>query len=211
MPPDTTIVQRRNQILDLLAAGRTPMSGNQFSAAEFTAAKGEDVVLSNQTTPRWIAPHFVWAVRDELADKLCGEDVPSCDALDLGGLRVTTTLDAGLQKIAEKWVRAAAIVPNRKDMNAAAKALGFKKAEPWMTDLKSKDLHNGALVAVDYETGELVAYVGSADYYAASTQARIPAAVRRRRQRLSPAGFGLQAVQLRGRDRRPDRSPRARC
>ena len=25
-------------------------------------------------TPRWIAPHFVWAVRDELATKLCGAD-----------------------------------------------------------------------------------------------------------------------------------------
>ena len=116
--------------------------------------------------PRWIAPHFVWAVRDELADKLCGVGVPSCDALDLGGLRVTTTLDVGLQKIAEKWVAAAAIVPNKKDMTAAAKALGFKKLQPWMANLKSKDLHNSALVAVDYQTGELVAYVGSADYYA---------------------------------------------
>ena len=72
---------------------------------------------------RWIAPHFVWAVRDELADKLCGVGVPSCDALDLGGLRVTTTLDVGLQKTAEKWVAAAAIVPNKKDMTAAAEAM----------------------------------------------------------------------------------------
>ena len=61
-------------------------------------------------------------------------------------------------------------MPNKKDMTAAAKALGFKKLEPWMANLKSKDLHNSALVAVDYETGELVAYVGSADYYAASTK-----------------------------------------
>jgi hypothetical protein len=72
---------------------------------------------------------------------------------------VTTTLDATLQKTAEKWVRAAAIVPNRKDMTATAKALGFKKVEPWMANLKNKDLHNSALVAVDYETGELVAVV----------------------------------------------------
>ena len=55
-------------------------------------------------------------------------------------------------------------------MTAAAKALGFKKLEPWMANLKNKDLHNGALVAVDYETGELVAYVGSADYYATSSK-----------------------------------------
>jgi membrane peptidoglycan carboxypeptidase len=169
VPRDTTVVQRRNQILELLAAGRTPMSGDQYTAAQFKAAEDEPVVLGSQATPRWIAPHFVWAVRDELATKLCGDE-PTCDALDLGGLRVTTTLDVGLQKIAEKWVQAAAIVPNKKNMTAAAKALGFKKLEPWMANLKSKDLHNGALVAVDYQTGELVAYVGSADYYATSNK-----------------------------------------
>ena len=57
-----------------------------------------------------------------------------------------------------------------KDPTAAAKALGFKKLEPWMANLKNKDLRNSALVAVDYETGELVAYVGSANYYATSTK-----------------------------------------
>jgi membrane peptidoglycan carboxypeptidase len=170
VPASAPVVQRRDQILDLLASGRTPMSGAQYSAAEFTVAKSEDVVLSSQATARWIAPHFVWAVRDELADKLCGVGVPSCDELDLGGLRVTTTLDVNLQKIAEKWVQAAAIVPHAKNPTAAAKALGFKKLEPWMSNLKNKDLRNSALVAVDYETGELVAYVGSANYYAASTK-----------------------------------------
>ncbi len=101
--------------------------------------------------------------------KLCGED-DLCDALDNGGLRVTTTLDAGLQKTAEKWVAAAAIVPRSKTPAAAARALGFKRLEPWMANLRGKDLHNSALVAVDYQTGELVAYVGSADYYATSTK-----------------------------------------
>jgi membrane peptidoglycan carboxypeptidase len=170
VPKETAVVKRRDMILDLLAAGRTPMSGQQYSAADFAAAKDEDVVVSNQTTARWIAPHFVWAVRDELAEKLCGVDTPTCDALERGGLRVTTTLDTDLQKIAEKWVRAAAIVPHAKDPAAAAKALGFKKLEPWMANLRKKDLRNGALVALDYQTGELVAYVGSANYYATSTK-----------------------------------------
>ncbi len=34
-----------------------------------------------------------------------------------------------------------------------------------MRNLVGKDVRNGALVALDYQTGELVAYVGSADYY----------------------------------------------
>jgi len=171
VPASAPIVQRRDQILDLLASGgRTPMSGDRYSPAQFAVAKQEDVVLGSQATANWIAPHFVWAVRDELADKLCGVGIPSCDALNLGGLRITTTLDVGLQKIAEKWVAAAAIVPHAKDPLAAAKALGFKKLQPWMTNLKSKNLRNSALVAVDYQTGELVAYVGSANYYATSTK-----------------------------------------
>ena len=170
VPSDTTIVERRNAILDFLAAGRTPMSGDQYSAADFLAAKGEEVLLANQVTPRWVAPHFVWAVRDELTQRLCGEGVTTCDALERGGLRVTTTLDTTLQRTAEKWVRAAAIVPHAKDPEASAKALGFDKLEPWMANLRDKALRNGALVALDYQTGELVAYVGSASYYSTSTR-----------------------------------------
>ena len=172
VPEDTIVVERRNQILDLLAEGRTPMSKDQYSARDFTAAKNEPVVLASQVTPRWTAPHFVWAVRDELAQRVCGEDI-GCEALNNGGLRVTTTLDVGLQKIAEKWVAAAATVPNTKTVEGsikAAKALGFDKLEPWMRNLRSKDLHNGALVALDYQTGELVAYVGSRNYYGTSSK-----------------------------------------
>ncbi len=134
MPKDAVVVERRNQILELLAQGRTPMSGNQYTSQDFKAAEDEEVKLASQATPRWIAPHFVWAVRDELAQKLCGEDA-SCKALEQGGLRVTTTLDVNLQKIAEKWVAAAATVPNAKTLDGstkAAKALGFKTLEPWM-------------------------------------------------------------------------------
>ena len=170
VPDNTEVVQRRDMILDLLAAGRTPISGSQYSAADFTAAKSEPVKLSSQANANWVAPHFVWAVRDELATKLCGADTATCTKLELGGFRVTTTLDVGLQKIAEKWVRAAAVVPHAKDPAAAAKALGFKGLEPWMANLRSKNLRNGALVAIDYQTGELVAYVGSANYYATSTK-----------------------------------------
>ena len=169
VPADTTIVDRRNTILDFLAAGRTPMSRTEYSPAEFRAARDEQVLLASQVTPRWVAPHFVWAVRDELAERLCQGEA-TCDALDRGGLRVITTLDTGLQRTAEKWVRAAAIVPHAKDPEASARALGFAKLEPWMANLRTKSLRNGALVALDYQTGELVAYVGSASYYSTSTR-----------------------------------------
>ncbi|HET9614521.1 MAG TPA: transglycosylase domain-containing protein, partial [Candidatus Limnocylindrales bacterium] len=166
VPPDARVVVRRNQILDLLAAGRTPLSGSQYSPAQLEAAKNDPVVLTSQATPHWIAPHFVWAVQAELADKLCGPDVPTCDQLEAGGLTITTTLDARLQSIAEKWVEAAAVVPNSGDPVAVAKALQLPGGyAQWMKNLRGKDVHNGAMVAIDYQTGELVAYVGSASYY----------------------------------------------
>jgi peptidoglycan glycosyltransferase len=169
--PESSIIQRRNMILDLLAEGdRTPLTGNDWTASDFKAAKDEEVVLASQARPQWKAPHFVWAVIDELRAKLCGDDTEAtCDALDAGGLRVTTTMDLSLQAVAEKWIKLAARIPHRdRDrQEEAAKALGFDEIPDWVKNLRDKDVHNGALVALDYETGELVAYVGSADYYSA--------------------------------------------
>ncbi|MEK6720017.1 MAG: transglycosylase domain-containing protein [Chloroflexota bacterium] len=163
VPPDSDIVQRRNRVLELMAAGRTPLSGDRHTAADFTAAARERVVLAPQAAEPWTAPHFVWAARAELTERLCGADTSTCPTLERGGFRITTTLDLRLQAIAEKWVMASAIVPHAEDPEAAAAALGIEYAK-WIANLVDKDLHNGALVALDYETGQLVAYVGSADY-----------------------------------------------
>src|SRR5688500_4337529 len=166
VPPDSEIVQRRNQVLELMAdGGRTPISGDEFSRQDFEAAQEEEVVLAPQQTPQWIAPHFVWQVQRELAVKLCGEEAATCEPLENGGLRITTTLDARLQGIAEKWVQAAAYVPNARNPERRAADLGLEYTS-WMQNLRGKNLHNGALVAMDYQTGELVAYVGSRNYYA---------------------------------------------
>ena len=51
----------------------------------------------------------------ELADKLCGEDARRATRSSTAACAVTTTLDVDLQKIAEKWVKAAAVVPNAKN------------------------------------------------------------------------------------------------
>ena len=163
VPPDTEIVQRRNVVLDLMSQDRTPLSTGQFGPEDYAEAKEERVELVEQQDQPWIAQHFVWAVREELALRLCGEDAATCNQLEEGGYRITSTVDLRLQEIAEKWVKAAAIVPKAEDPAAAAEALGLE-LEPWMEALQGKDLHNGALVAMDYQTGELVAYVGSADY-----------------------------------------------
>ncbi|HEX7345188.1 MAG TPA: transglycosylase domain-containing protein, partial [Candidatus Limnocylindrales bacterium] len=166
LDPETKIAQRRDAVLDLMAQGRTPLS--DASPAELEAEKGKPLELARQTAPRWRAPHFVWTVQAELARVICGPDTPTCQRLSEGGLRVTTTLDWRLQQIAEKWVKAAAIAPRNRDPEGYAKRLGFDEYQAWMRKLEDKNVRNGALVAMDYETGDIVAHVGSANYYATS-------------------------------------------
>ena len=61
------------------------MSGDQYTPADFKAAKQTSPSCSAaRRTARWIAPHFVWAVRDELTAKLCGADAETCPALEHG-------------------------------------------------------------------------------------------------------------------------------
>ena len=165
VPADAPIVQRRNQVLDLMSKGRTPLTGDTYTAADFEAAKAEPVVLAPQLPIQWKAPQFVWQVRRELTTRLCGAGAETCPMLERGGLRITTTLDMRLQGIAEKWVKAATTVPHDKNPRAAAKRIGVPYGS-WIENLRNKHLYNGALVALDYQTGELVAYVGSADPYA---------------------------------------------
>ena len=168
LEPDAKIAQRRDTVLGLMAAGRMPISDGAVTDAQLEAEQGQPVELAPQTTPNWTAPHFVWAVQDELARKICGPDTPTCDQLEEGGFRVTTTLDAKLQKMAQDWVRVAVVAPHHGDPARFAKALGFDEYQPWMKNLESKDVRNGALVAIDYQTGEIIAHVGSAGYYSGS-------------------------------------------
>jgi penicillin-binding protein 1A len=121
------------------------------------------VVRAQQGQARWLAPHFIWYVREELRQRLCGE-AETCDALERGGMRVTTTLDWKIQQSGEKWISAAALVPHRANPAASAKALGVPYSA-WLQRLRGQNVWNGALSAIDYERGEIIAYVGSAGYY----------------------------------------------
>jgi membrane peptidoglycan carboxypeptidase len=166
VPEDSPIVQRRNYILGLLAndASRRVLTGDRYTEQDFLDAQKEPVVLYDRGLPPWKAPHFVWFVREQLADALCGPEAETCTQLEQGGFRIVTTLDARIQKIAERWVQAATLVPHRADPESAAAALKVPYTS-WMAKLRSKNVWNGAAAAIDYETGEILAYVGSANYY----------------------------------------------
>lgn len=99
-------------------------------------AQKDKTNFSSQSIGSIKAPHFVMMVKDYLANRY-GEDV-----VEKGGLRVITTLDWPLQELAEKVVKEGA------DRN---------------TQLYQG--RNAALVAQDPKTGQILALVGSKDYF----------------------------------------------
>jgi membrane peptidoglycan carboxypeptidase len=159
VPQDAPPVVRRNWVLENMASSRW----THLTPAEVAAAQREPVVLVGDQTARMYAPHFDWQVRRQL-EQILG----SADAVETGGYKVVTSLDWTMQQAAEKWVSVATIAPNLSPdaMARMLDALSIPAAERgWIQNLRGKDLHNAALVAIDYRTGDVLAYVGSAGYY----------------------------------------------
>ncbi len=169
--PDTSeIVQRRNYILDLMRT-RSPLTGKQHTAAEYEEAKLEPAVIRKQVSATWRAPHFVWQVRDALVTIVCPDHPEDCTEVDTGGYRVETSLNWDMQKITEKWVYVASRAPQSKN---ARKILAQKKIPQkewgWILNLRGRNLHNAAAAVIDYRTGEVLSYAGSASYTAKGTK-----------------------------------------
>jgi membrane peptidoglycan carboxypeptidase len=159
VPSSADPVVRRDWILEGLAtAGRW----TKLTSAQVQAALDEPVVLAGERPIRIPGGHFTWQVRRQL-QAILGPDAD----LQRGGYRVVTTLDWKAQRLAERWLAAAAIAPNlpRSKAGSMLKALKIPSGDRrWITALRGKDLHNAALVALDYRTGDVLAYVGSAGY-----------------------------------------------
>ncbi|HEU4573051.1 MAG TPA: transglycosylase domain-containing protein, partial [Candidatus Limnocylindrales bacterium] len=157
--PTSPPIQRRNYVLDGLRSARW----TKLTPAQINAAEREPVILVGDTPLTYQAPHFMWQVRRQLIS-IFG----NANAVDTGGYRVITTLDMSGQRLAEKWVEAAAIAPNlpRAQRNALLNKLKIPSGDRgWLANLRGKDVHNAALVAIDYTNGDVLAYVGSAGYY----------------------------------------------
>jgi membrane peptidoglycan carboxypeptidase len=166
VPRSAPPVVRRDWILENISGSRWTKLG----ADELTKALDEPVVLAGDEPVHFRAPHFSWQVRRQL-EQILG----SADAIETGGYRVITTLDWRAQQLAEKWMTAAVIMPNVsvKAMTAFLKQQKISRADQrWIRALRGKDLHNAALVALDYTTGDVLAYVGSAGYYRDAMRSR---------------------------------------
>lgn len=89
------------------------------------------------------APHFVFYVKDQLIKKY-GEEM-----VEKGGLRVRTTLDLGLQDVAQASLSAE------------------------VDKLKRADVSNGAALITKPNTGEILAMIGSKDYFDATADGKV--------------------------------------
>jgi 1A family penicillin-binding protein len=107
-----------------------------ITADQYNQAKSEQVTFLPQQVHNIKAPHFVMFIKNYLVQKY-GEDM-----VDNGGLKVITTLNYTMQADAESIVKQYAL-SNTKTYNAS----------------------NAALVAIDPNTGQILAMVGSRDYF----------------------------------------------
>ncbi len=119
-------------------------------------AREEPLQLSSASGPMR-APHYVSYVLAQLEDSLGEEAVHS------GSLQVTTSLDYGLQRLAEDTV----------SRHVA------RLSRQW-PDQPDANVTNGALVALDPMSGDILAMVGSADYFAEEIAGAVNVALARR-------------------------------
>lgn len=147
---------RQLEVLNLMLKHKNQIKGIvEVTPEQIEAAKQEPLTY---VTPSFQikAPHFVFYVQDQVT-KMCEKGLfqpPNglpCDKVVLqGGLRITTTLEMGLQRIGEQTVES--IISNNEARYGG---------------------HDGALVAIRPETGEILTYVGSRDYFRDDIQGQV--------------------------------------
>jgi len=121
-------IQRQHQVLDRM------LQEGFANQEEVEKAKQEKLTFSPPATTIK-APHFALMVRDLLVERYGEEKV------NLGGLRVTTSLDLSLQEYAQASLSAE------------------------IESLKRLRVSNGAALITRPNTGEILAMIGSKDYF----------------------------------------------
>lgn len=115
----------------------------------------ESTPLSYNPTPYPIeAPHFIWIIKDQI-DSLIAEEILSADQ----SLVVRTTLDLDAQHLAEEIVK--------------RRIEGFQDEATAL----SQNVNNAALIALDPQSGEILALVGSVDFFDESIHGALDMAI----------------------------------
>lgn len=130
-------LQRKDYVLYLMRErGWVASDGKRhyLSEEDYEFAKNEELKFETARVPLE-APHFVFYAKQYLVD-LLGEDV-----VEKGGLKVKTSIDLEVQKLAQETVTS--------ELEEVSRSLNI-----W----------NGAMVVLDPKTGQILAMVGSKGY-----------------------------------------------
>jgi membrane peptidoglycan carboxypeptidase len=137
-----------------------------ISKDEAEKAKQEDTLSKIRPFTQPIdSPHFVFYAKEQL-EKLYGKET-----VEQGGLRVYTTLDWEKQRLAEKIV-----------------------AEKIVTIGKDYGAENASLCAIDPKTGEILAMVGSKNYFDRSIDGQVNVTISPRQPGSSFKPFAYAAA-----------------
>ncbi len=132
------VIVRRNEVLDAMLANGyiTPAEHDKAVATTWQQ------MHPSRVTSILKEPQFSFRVEGEAEQILAklGYKNPAHEFRTVG-FQVSTTVDYGLQQTAKAEV------------------------SKWVAQLKPKNVNNAALVALNSQTGEIIAYVGSVDYY----------------------------------------------
>jgi len=128
----------------------------------YRQAKEEKIVYASPAI-KIEAPHFVFYVKEQLAEKY-GQQVA-----ERGGLKVTTTLDLEVQNLAQATV--------------ATEVAKLKKA----------NVSNGAVLVTNPKTGEILAMVGSKDYFSEDIDGKfnVTTALRQPGSAIKPLNYAV--------------------
>ena len=109
------------------------------------------------------APHFALWIKEQLAEKY------GTNIVEQGGLRVTTSLDLDLQDFAQKAVATE------------------------VAKLKAQKVGNGAVIVTRPKTGEILAMVGSKDYFATDEDGKVNVILSKRQpgSSIKPLNYAL--------------------
>jgi membrane peptidoglycan carboxypeptidase len=130
-------IERRNYVLSLMRErGWAGPDGKRYfiNQEDYEKARNEELSFDTAKIPL-LAPHFVFYTKQYLSDILTPELVEN------GGLRIKTSLDQNIHKLAEETIY--------NEVEASKASLNF-----W----------NGAMVVIDPKTGQILTMIGSKGY-----------------------------------------------
>ncbi len=163
------VMERRRLVLDLM------VEEDYITQAEADAAFAEPLNFVSPNIDLDSAPHFVVYARDQLEDLLMTQLGLNEGDIRRGGLRVYTTIDMDIQRLAEQTVQ------------AQVSQL-----------INTKNMHNAALVVLQPDTGEILAMVGSVNYNDESIDGNVNVTIAARQPGSAMKPFTYSAAMEKG-------------